>query len=842
MRTRKSKSSPKLRQNPCPPPPNAPACLPQYRNRFINNTMTIIHGGCRFWLGILLTAWGVLPSASAQQRLGYWKFDQPDFVGEQGQAPLVCTNLALTPSFDGNAVSINTTNKGGRLQYRTVEANGHTNLNTVRGALRFWFKPAWASTNEGGIGPGATARLIEIGHWTPPPCRGGFWCLFISPDGCRMGLGVQTNGAGNDFASQTIRWKSNTWHEVVLAYSPEMTRIEIDNQTPVFGPGLNINPSPEIIAQGFRIGSDVNGNQSAQGTVDELETFDAPLSPLSTWQKEILVSAKARSNPPALTLRWRADPYQPTTIKRRELASTNWITLAEGVTGSEYTDDSVKPGQTYEYQFPRRSAWSPLLGNRSLQAACDGAPSEHRGNVILLVDEKMVSPLRKELERLNEDLVGDGWRVWRHDVRRHDTQPWPETFKHILRIKDNIISDFTQATNDIWSIFIIGNVAIPQSGYINPDGHFFRPWPADGYYADPLSASAWTDLSKHPGGKNDVPNMPGDGIFDNTRYPGPVRMSVGRVDFWNMPVFYINPPSGVKVVTEVELLRRYLDRNHAYRHRTIAFDPAIMAKGNYGPHEWHGLNTSPYMNAIRAASSWFGAKQGESGVTEGDFFMAKTPLMAGFLCGYGSATTINNASPRQHSSEILATPGKQPSTAFAFMDGSYFGQWNLQNSFLRAFLTTSNGGLGAVWMRGCVLHTEVAGLGEPVGEIVRRTVNDTNMFRYGGHLYLNWMGDPTLRLQITDPPHSLTATSNNKHVDLKWDASQAPQAQYYVYRASDMGRPFTRLTDTPLAVTQFTDDSAPKGRKVYQVRALERVTTGCGSFTNLSQGVFVSIK
>lgn len=794
------------------------------------------------WVVILLTTWAAHPTVNAQQRLGYWKFDRPDFRGEQGQMPLVCTNLALVPSFDGSAAAINITNTGAILQYRTVETNGHTNLNTTRGAVRLWFKPAWSSMNEGGKGPGITARLIEIGQWTPRPYTEGFWCLFVTTDGNRIGLGVQTNGASCDFALQQIRWKSNTWHEIVLSYCPEYTRMEIDGQTPLWGAPLYLNPPSKVITQGFRVGSNIIGGESAQGTVDELETFDAPLSPLTTWQKEVMVSARACSNPPAIILNWRADPTLPISILRREPPSTNWITLAQDITGSEYRDASITPGCTYEYQLPRRSPWSPQYGVRIIQAACDGIPIESRGNVILLVDETMASPLRKELEQLNEDLVGDGWRVWRHDVPRHDRKSSSEITKNLLSIKEKIISDYVQATNDMWSIFIIGHVFIPYSGYINPDGHFFRPWPTDGYYADMLLTSAWTDVSKYSGGQNNVPNMPGDGLFDNNRYPGPVRMSVGRVDFYDMPVFSSDLPSGAKSQTEEDLLRSYLNRDHNYRHRKLVFSPNIMGKGNYGSHPWYPLNTAPYMNITRAASTWYGIKEGDSGVSDGDFFTTKIPLIAGFLSGYGSITTLNNPGPAQHSSIDFAIPSKQPPVAFVFLDGSYFGQWDFKDSLLRAFLGNPKGGLGSVWMRGCALHTEVAGLGGPIGEIVRLTLNETKIFPNGGHLYLNWMGDPTLRLQITDPPHALKASKDDQRVELKWAESQAPHAQYHVYRAADMSGPFTRLTPTPLVSTQFIDAFAPKGRKFYQVRTLEKVTTGCGSFTNLSQGVFVSVK
>jgi hypothetical protein len=61
--------------------------------------------------------------------------------------------------------------------------------------------------------------------------------------------------------------------------------------------------------------------------------------------------------------------------------------------------------------------------------------------------------------------------------------------------------------------------------------------------------------------------------------------------------------------------------------------------------------------------------------------------------------------------------------------------------------------------------------------------------------------------------------------------------------ADTSGGTFLLLTSSPISGWSFTDGSPPTDPKpwTYQVRATRLVTTGSGSFHNLSQGAFVII-
>ena len=82
--------------------------------------------------------------------------------------------------------------------------------------------------------------------------------------------------------------------------------------------------------------------------------------------------------------------------------------------------------------------------------------------------------------------------------------------------------------------------------------------------------SNWTDIitsSPNPLYRPETRNLPGDGKFDEDSLPE-VQLAIGRVDLSNLPVFSIY---------ETDLLNRYLDKNHLFRHaQTIVQRRALI--------------------------------------------------------------------------------------------------------------------------------------------------------------------------------------------------------------------------------------------------------------------------
>jgi hypothetical protein len=102
------------------------------------------------------------------------------------------------------------------------------------------------------------------------------------------------------------------------------------------------------------------------------------------------------------------------------------------------------------------------------------------------------------------------------------------------------------------------------------------------------------------------------------------------------------------------------------------------------------------------------------------------------------------------------------------------------------------------------------------------------------------LGDPTLHLQVTAPPSNLRLESEDDQRTLFWRPSPVPGARYYVLGAPDWDSQFKNLTPDGLSKTEFKVEIGAE-KALYQVRAAALVTTGSGSFTNLSQGIFLEL-
>ncbi|HEX7618587.1 MAG TPA: LamG-like jellyroll fold domain-containing protein, partial [Verrucomicrobiae bacterium] len=167
------------------------------------------------------------------------------------------------------------------ITYRVIETNGRANINCQTGSVLFWFRPDWSSTNAGGTGPGTCGRLIEIGDYNPAFTNGG-WALCLNPNGTQLLFGTSTNGGGMTNLAAVISWHSNEWHQIALTYSPTGSALFVDGQLLANGSGVTCFPNADEQTNGFRLGSDRNGNNRAGGAFDELETFNYPLDAANT--------------------------------------------------------------------------------------------------------------------------------------------------------------------------------------------------------------------------------------------------------------------------------------------------------------------------------------------------------------------------------------------------------------------------------------------------------------------------------------------------------------------------------------------------------------------------------
>ena len=216
---------------------------------------------------------------SQPSALEAWTFqDNVYWTSDRGYAPVSFTNLNFSYLGDGASLVVNS-NVPARLQYNAIEGDGTTNLTVDIGSITFWFAPNWASTNVGGSGPGEWGRLIEVGGYSPDSSY-GLWSIYVDDVGQNIYFSAQTNDLSSNlttYVSAPISWTTNYWHYIALTYSTTNTDLYLDGILATSGPPITIYPGPDVLANGFYMGSDSNGVLQAQGMFNNVYTYNLPV-------------------------------------------------------------------------------------------------------------------------------------------------------------------------------------------------------------------------------------------------------------------------------------------------------------------------------------------------------------------------------------------------------------------------------------------------------------------------------------------------------------------------------------------------------------------------------------
>src|SRR5439155_44181 len=141
--------------------------------------------------------------------------------------------------------------------------------------------------------------------------------------------------------------------------------------------------------------------------------------------------------------------------------ATSWAggtTLSGSATS--FVDSGVAVGTPYEYAVVKNAGG--YQGYGYVPSGINVPLVENRGKVVLVVERTYAAQLASELNRLQQDLVGDGWTVLRHDVGRSDS---------VVSVKNLIKADYNAEPSDVKGVFLFGHVPVPYSGQLNPDGH-----------------------------------------------------------------------------------------------------------------------------------------------------------------------------------------------------------------------------------------------------------------------------------------------------------------------------------------------------------------------------------
>ncbi|MFT3886243.1 MAG: thrombospondin type 3 repeat-containing protein [Flavobacteriales bacterium] len=543
----------------------------------------------------------------------------------------------------------------------------------------------------------------------------------------------------------------------------------------------------------------------------------------SSVKNAVQVSATVQVSPARITLTWV--PLAGSTgftIYRKMKASTSWgssIGTADG-SATSYTDNSVVVGTYYEYKVVRTA--SSGTGYGYVASGIQVAPAEYNGKLVLLVDNAVAGQLTAELEQLQADLRADGWDVLRHDVAR--SAP-------VSNVRALVQADYNADPANVKAVYIVGHVPVPYSGNQNPDGHGDHQgaWPCDGYYGE--MNGTWTDNSVNntSGQSNRNWNTPGDGKFDQTDFPSAVELQVGRVDLYDMQAF----PQG-----EVQLLKNYLNKAHDFKMKRSTPQARGIIFDNF-----QDLNYPLASGGYRSLSALVGASNitdvNPYGQPFTSFINGQSYLWT-YFSGGGTWTYANNVG----STDDLAGPVSMGGV-FNMSMGSYFGDWDCTNNFLRAPLASGNG-LTNVWSAIPHWLFHHMGMGDNIGYSTWVTMNNTTLYapQTGGwqgapfgRVCEGLMGDPTLRMSVVAPPSDVQIRNNAGTAGFSWTASTEPVSGYYIYSIDAATGGVTRVVSDMVAGSSYNTPTIPfvAGRQ-FMVRAVKLETSNTGSYYNLSLG------
>lgn len=538
--------------------------------------------------------------------------------------------------------------------------------------------------------------------------------------------------------------------------------------------------------------------------------------------RSIELTSSFQSNPPAITVDWTGDnPGSAYKIYRKLMSESNFPTTpltTSSINTNSYIDNSVSINTKYEYKVEKADgiAYGYIATGVNLTEVHD------QGGVLIVAESNVASSLSSEISQWTMDMADDGFHVSQINVGINDP---------VTQVKTLINQSVSNSSGNIKYIILFGHVPVPYSGLFAPDGHsdHIGAWPTDGYYADLDTQSKWTDTTVNSNTASRIQNrnIPGDGKFDQSTFPLALQLQVGRIDLANLPAF--------SPLTEVDLLRRYLNKNHNYRKKLVQVPTRALFDDNWGTYGGGDFFGTSMWRSISAIVGKANIAASNNAMTSDWFTQLETN---NYLFAYGGGAGNYTSVSGIGTTGDFAT--KQSKAVFTALLGSYFGDWDSTDNVLRAPLAADGLGLTSVWSGLPEWYFHQMGIGETVGYSAMKSMNNINA--YAGNFYPNYvhmalMGDPTLKAYVVAPASNLISQINSNQLQLDWQASSDGNVDgYFVYYATQRQGPYSLQTATPTTSLNYVT-TALTGTHYYMIRATKWESTPAGGFRNLSSGI-----
>ena len=263
-----------------------------------------------------------------------------------------------------------------------------------------------------------------------------------------------------------------------------------------------------------------------------------------------------------------------------------------------------------------------------------------------------------------------------------------------------------------------------------------------------------------------------------------------------------------------------------------------LVDDNFGIKNYNGITE------IFSISGWrnFSALLNFQNIKTGRFFYEtkNDSYIWSYACGGGNFDSCKYVGSTNSFIE------QNPKTVFTAFYGSRFGDWDSENNFMRAGLASNGWILTSCWAGRPQYTFHQMGMGATIGECVQATQNNINTYFLGltnRGIHISLVGDPTLRMHVVQPVNSLkSAVRKNNTVVLSWSQVRDSIVGYYIYKLDAPTNKYVRISETPATETRFEDVSPNEGYNYYMVRTLKLSKVSSGSYYNLSQGIFDTIR
>lgn len=419
------------------------------------------------------------------------------------------------------------------------------------------------------------------------------------------------------------------------------------------------------------------------------------------------------------------------------------------------------------------------------------------------------------------------------------------TENHLL-IRSAVQAIYSSHPGEVKSVAMIGKVPVCRSGIndgAGSDGHGNEAsYGADAFYADMdgIVGTDWTDtqdnISTASSINGDI-NLPGDKQFDQQTIfqvgNGAAELGFGRIDL------------SLGIQTETEAMRSYFNKLHRYKIASADFQPGrrVCDRLSY-PNEREaelqsmpgvvGMSNVEFTTTTTLPTVKSGQDADQLYSTQHGPYLFYFKGSGGPVGGVGGRavfwTGMQSHWGYWYQSSLVSSGANYMQKRLAEDSFTLSFTWNIWG--LRYIYHRMGMGLDAADMMKQSINNQGAGTGS-----YSYKFNNTSNGDYSGALYMNHMGDPALRLFMFEPPTALSIVKSGANPALTWIASpNASVTGYHVYRATNAGAPFTRITSAPVAGTSYTDTSVSSGSYLYMVRAVRLEMTGGGTFFNASLG------